>query len=266
MEVSVDYMDGRITEFNTSDFVPGDPLKGAVASDRRAKNFVTEFVLRMDLLETEGLRMDIYYNTFGSRSESDVVDMTAEAGPKGDGSARTAPVAVRRLQGVVYLLTPEELEGAAYILVRRCSETIEVAWRQGSGHWLIDGMRFARTAREVYSDANITSRNQKVSIMMNYLNNAYPALGEADLCNYTGYPMGAWEEIRDMESANLSAAVEDEGDWADGDGPLENGSGEGGDDPTWAAEEDAAGVPDADGDEEPDSLIPDDQEFEDEDE
>lgn len=278
MEVSVDYMDGRVVEFNTNDFVPGDPLKGAVASDRRAKNFVTEFVLRMDRLETDGLRMDIYYNTFGAASESDVVDMTDDIGPKSDGSPRTAPIAVRRLQGVVYLLTAEELEGAAYILVRRCSETVEAAWRQGSGNWLVDGMRFARTARQVYSDANITSKNQKLAIMMNYLNNAHPSLDEQDFCNMTGYPLGAWEEIRDMESANFSAAVGEDGDWVDGDDVPQGAANDpdpGDEDPqeeglgTFGAGTDLAGDPDlgvGTDDDEPDSLIPEDQEFEDEDE
>ena len=63
MEISVDFLDGRIVEYNTTSLVPSDPLKGSVSGDVTAKNYLTEYNLRLDLLETSGLRLDVYYNT-----------------------------------------------------------------------------------------------------------------------------------------------------------------------------------------------------------
>lgn len=209
MEISVDFLDGRVVEYNTTSLVPADPLKGAVRSDGDAKNYVTEYALRLDLLSTAGLRLDVYYNTLGNDSSGDRVDMSDELGPMPDGKPRLVSAATRRIRGVVYLLSPQELQSASYILVRRCGEAVAVAWRQGSGNWLIDGMRFARMARQVYSDAQITSKNAQEAIMMNYLNNAMPTLSEEELAGLTGYPLEAWEEIQEMEMANVGGGAGD---------------------------------------------------------
>lgn len=254
MEISVDFLDGRIVEYNTTSLVPSDPFKGTVASDMTAKNYLTEYNLRLDLLETSGLRLDVYYNTIGEVGQGDSIDLTDELGRKGDGSAWVVPAATRRIQGVIYLLSPEELESASYILVRRCGEAIPVAWRQGSGNWLIDGMRFARMARQVYSDALITSKNSQEAIMMNYLNNALPTLSEEELANLTGYPIAAWEEIRDMETANARDAMTDTVE-------LDDVAGE----PTADVAADDFDHP-TDDDDGPESIIPEDQEFEEDDE
>lgn len=207
MEISVDFLDGRIVEYNTTSLVPADPLRGVVKSDGDAKNYVTEYALRLDLLATAGLRLDVYYNTLGDDSSGDRVDMTDELGPVADGRPRLVAAATRRIRGVIYLLSSQELESASYILVRRCGEAVAVAWRQGSGNWLIDGMRFARMARQVYSDAQITSKNAQEAIMMNYLNNAMPTLSEEELAALTGYPLEAWEEIQEMEMANVGGGI-----------------------------------------------------------
>lgn len=237
MEISVDYMDGRVVEFNTSDFVASDPFKKQIVrDDPKASNVVTEFQLRLDLLAEEGLRMDVYYYTMGSLERSDSVDLTDELGERQGGGRWVVPAGTRRVEGVIYLLNKDDLEGAAYILVRRCSETIPVAWRQGSGNWLIDGMRFSRTAREVYSDSNITSRNQQESVMMRYLHDAYPSLPEEELAGLTGYPYAAWQEIQEMEGESFDDAAGDDGgglarpdDASEGGPGGEESPGDGGD-------------------------------------
>lgn len=258
MEISVDFLDGRIVEYNTTSLVPSDPLKGSVSGDVTAKNYLTEYNLRLDLLETSGLRLDVYYNTISDVGQGDTIDLTPELGTKPDGSGWVVPAATRRIQGVIYLLSPEELEGASYILVRRCGEAIAVAWRQGSGNWLIDGMRFARMARQVYSDAQITSKNSQEAIMMNYLHNALPTLSEEEHASLTGYPLAAWEEIRDMESANAADAMSDEFDVPEGKPTI------GDREQSVLSGEEDVDHPSAD-DGGPDSIIPEDQEFEEDD-
>ena len=243
MEISVDFDDGRIREFNTQTYAAAEPFKGVVPGERGARNFVTEFDLRLDLLNEGSLRLDLFYDTFGDSRPGTVV---LQDGIAPDPELKIV-AAVRHVCGCVFLLTEKELAHARYILVRRCGEPVAAAWRQGSGDWLIDGQRFAMAARQVYSDAQVTSRNAQELIMVNYLSNAYPDLSEEEVCAMTGYPYEAYLELRKMEYANNGDPA---GPSAPPVGPPDDGSGEGDE-----------GLED-----EPDSLIPDSVDFDDEDE
>lgn len=220
MEISVDFEDGRIREYNTSSFTSAEPFKRRVAGEPGDCNLVTEFDLRLDLMPAAGLRLDVYFNTAYDQAHSNV-DMTDELSympgthvPAGLGAVerRLGPATTRRFSHCVFLLTKDELEKASYILVRRCGEAVVAAWRQGSGKWLINGQRFADISRQVYSDAQTTSRNAQELIIMNYLANAYPTLSDEERAAMTGYPLEAYEEIREMEYSNATAAM--------GDGPA----------------------------------------------
>lgn len=244
MEISVDFDDGRIREFNTQTYAAAEPFKGAVPNERGARNFVTEFDLRLDLLSNGFLRLDLFYDTFGDSHPSTVVlkdDISSDPELK-------VVAAVKHVCGSVFLLTEKELAHARYILVRRCGEPVAAAWRQGSGDWLIDGQRFAMAARQVYSDAQVTSRNAQELIMVNYLSNAYPDLSEEEVCEMTGYPHEAYLELREMEFANAAATQETP---AAAGAPREREEPE---EPERLA--DSVDAPPDGGTDEPDSLIP----------
>lgn len=199
MEISVDFEDGRIREFNTNTFTSADPFRKRNPKDPSEETILTELDLRLDLLETDGLRLDIYTNSI-SRGQPVELNVVESLGHEGEGS--TAQVAARHIYSVVYLISPAELADATNILVQRCGVTTAVAWRQGSGGWLINGMRFARLAREVYTDAQVVSTNTQLMRMMRYLKNANPDVSPLDLVGLTGFPYEAYAEALAQEEMN----------------------------------------------------------------
>lgn len=234
MKISVDFANGDIAEYDFSAFTAPDPFRYTVEGERADKNLCTEFRLKTSMLRTgEGLAVDVFFNTLYDRSCLKI-DRTAEymAGfaDAGENAASASPararhgktkkdevkyevdLAVRRVSGVIPLLSKEELKEAEYILVRRCDELAPVAWRQGSKGWLIDGQAWVRASREVYSDAMTTSRNAQELIMVNYLQNAYPSSSLEEICALTGFPVEAYEEIRELEMRNAADVL--------GDGPV----------------------------------------------
>lgn len=213
MQVSVDFEDGRICEFNLDTFTASEPYK--YNNDRPGKlnvNVCTEFHLRLDLLRTSGLRVDVYYNGFGEGGED---TLPLDGCEWADGKPRRIPYARRHVMQTIQLVSQEELECATCILVRRCGEVVRAAWRQGSGRWLIDGQAFARCSREVYTDAAVTSINAQEMIMLNYLHRAYPDAGDEDVAAMTGFPVEAVEEIAALETLNMEAVVSGEEGFGD---------------------------------------------------
>lgn len=225
MEISVDFEDGRIREFSTSTFTASDPFRGRNPRDPSEETILTELDLRLDLLETDGLRLDIYTDTI-SRGQPEELDVIEELGH--DGERGTAQVSARHIYSTVYLISPSELASATNILVQRCGVTTAVAWRQGSGAWLINGMRFARLAREVYTDAQVVSTNTQVMRMMRYLKNAYPDESPMDLVELTGFPYEAYAEASAQEGMNEG---DDATSLADVPGPAGGAAGRGDDEP-----------------------------------
>lgn len=224
MEISIDYSDGRVREFNTHDYVSASQ-RLTIPDEPSATNFVTELDLRLDNLKEKGLRLDIYLNVFGW-SQGQRVDLTEEMGPYPNGAKRMVPVAARYLYGTVPIISAEELEGASYILVRRCGEAVPVAWRQGSGQWLVDGMAFARTARQIYTDPRVTSTNSQAVVMMRYLTRAFPDLDTRDLVEMTGFAYQAYLEAKAQEDLNGKVSFPTDEAGEDGGEPPDEGRGE----------------------------------------
>lgn len=243
MEISVDFDDGRVREFNTAAYITNEGFAGMAPEDPAARNFVTEFEVRLDKMGDEsGLWLEVYYNTLNAGNEKEV-DLSDR------GIERPVPAATHRIGGVVCILSAEEFRHAVLILVRRCGEVVTAAWRQGSGMWLINGQRFAVKMREIYSDANTTSKNAQELQMVGYLRNAYPTAREEDLVAATGYPYDAFLELRELELRNVEGLSSEEppGDGVDFPAPV--------DAPGFALGDDGA-----------DSLIPDGVEFDEDDE
>ena len=211
MEISVDFEDGRIREYNTASFVTEDALRGTNPRDPRAPCVLTEFDLRLDLLEEEGLRLDLYTNTFDSR-RGQRRDVDLQEGLRDeDGEERGrvySEAATRHVAGSMDLITRRELESATYILVRRCGSIVAAAWRQGSQGWLVNGQRFARCAREIYTDNQIASNNAKLVQMMSYLMRANPSASEREVVRMTGVPYDAYQEVLAMEAGQMGPGDE----------------------------------------------------------
>ena len=198
MEISVDFADGRIREFNTSTYTASDPFRMRNPKDPSEEALLTEFDLRLDLLEQEGLRLDIYIDAIsrGRPSELDVIEELGHSDEKSQ-----AQVAARHLYASIYLISKAELESATYVLVRRCGQAVAVAWRQGSGGWLVDGQDFAKLAREVYTDSQVVSTNSQVIKMVRYLSKSSPDTPKEDIVALTGFPLEAYLEAELQETA-----------------------------------------------------------------
>ena len=195
MEIAVEFADGRIREFNTSAYTASDPFTRRNPDDPSEEAIVTELDLRLDLLETEGLRLDIYTNTI-SRGQPEELNIVEALGH--DGEKSTAQVATRHIYATVFLMSRAELANATNILVHRCGETTAVAWRQGSGSWLINGMRFASVARETYADSRVASNNAQLMNMMRRLGSVDGEVSPEELAEIVGFPYEAYLEAVSM--------------------------------------------------------------------
>ena len=58
MIIAIEYKGGRVKEFDTSAFTATNAMS---AGDKTARNVMTELDLRLDLVDTVGLRLDFYW-------------------------------------------------------------------------------------------------------------------------------------------------------------------------------------------------------------
>lgn len=211
MVISVEYDDGRIREFDTGAFTPTNPFKGVDGQGSRSDNYVTEFDLRVDLLEEEGLRLDIYYNTLMQGAKPDTLLVQGMGKKEDKRNPVRVPAAKHNVWGVFYLISQEEMEHVVLIMVKRCDSATVVAWRQGSQNWLINGQKFNALTRQFYTDAKFTSTNDTLLRLMARLSLIHPDVAEEDLVALTGFPFAAYEEVLDqMVSESNNAPVPDE--------------------------------------------------------
>lgn len=195
MIISIEFRDGRVKEFNTQSLTAADPWKCGLEG---ARAIVTEFDLRCDLLDfgsgggEEGLRLDIYYDTLGEKDHASALL---------DDVAAQSALANHWLAGSVNLASPEEMRRASIVTCESAGRAEVVAWRQGTGNWLISGGRFRAMARTCYTDANTTSTNSQAVMIANYLAKASPGLDEADIARAMGFPYEAYVDVLTSEAA-----------------------------------------------------------------
>lgn len=186
MRVAVYYQSGKIDEFNTETFCSNEPFKHEAA---RGCNITTEFQLRLDLLSTEGLRLDVFwYNT--------VID-GATTKTSLPGEDRAIYHAGREPGRIVRLVSPKELYDIAKIVV----DGEMVVWRQGTE--LINGIKFSAMELLCFTDRSSTSINSKVCGIFDYLKNANPELPDEAITQLFGYSYRAYLQILHDEGANL---------------------------------------------------------------
>ena len=90
MIIAIEYKGGRVKEFDTSAFTATNAMS---AGDKTARNVMTELDLRLDLVDTVGLRLDFYW--YDATPQGERVDIPGLMDSKGDPVSLTA--AARRL-------------------------------------------------------------------------------------------------------------------------------------------------------------------------
>lgn len=183
MRIVVYYLEGKVSEFNTETFTTMEPF----ASEGEGSNITSEFDLRLDLLEQQGLVLEVYWY-------STIVDQYTTA-TKDSESNRTVYYAGREPGRFVRLVSVEELLGVAKISV----DGEKVVFRQGGE--MINAIKFANQEVQCYSDAVTTSMNEKAVRLFDYLRRAYPLDTDEEICQRFGYSLKALEKAKTEEAA-----------------------------------------------------------------
>lgn len=164
---------------------------------------MTELDLRLDLVETVGLRLDFYW--YDASPQGDRVEIPGLMDSKGNPVCLTA--ASRRLGTSVLLCSLGGIEQISRIIVQRANGTVDALWRQGSGDWLINGAKFEAQRVLSYTDANVTSMNSQAIFVFKYMKKANPRMTDEEICRLIGYPLEAYKEIQLDEAKNAEDVV-----------------------------------------------------------
>ena len=189
MRVSVQYLSGKVTEFNLETFCDPNPF-----DDRgyAGKNIMTELDLRLDLLEAEGLRLDVYwYNSVVDEQTVKTIDADVHA-------SREIPLAGREAGRFIRLIALKELDDIAKIAV----DGEVVVWRQDD--CLINAIKFT-TQEMICCSGENTSINARVLEIYHYLRNIYPERTDEEICQMFGYPSVAFQKILLAEQAQMQS-------------------------------------------------------------
>ena len=200
MIIAIEYKNGRMKEFDTSAFTTTNAMS---AGDKTARNVMTELDLRLDLVETVGLRLDFYW--YDAAPQGERVEIPGLMDSKGNPVCLTA--ASRRLGTSVLLCSLGGIEQISRIIVQRANGTVDALWRQGSGDWLINGAKFEAQRVLSYTDANVTSMNSQAIFVFKYMKKANPRMSDEEICRLIGYPLEAYMEIQLDEAKNAEDIV-----------------------------------------------------------
>lgn len=201
MIIAIEYKGGRVKEFDTSAFTATNAMS---AGDKTARNVMTELDLRLDLVDTVGLRLDFYW--YDATPQGERVDIPGLMDSKGDPVSLTA--AARRLGTSVLLCSREGIKQISRIIVQRANGTVDVLWRQGSGDWLINGAKFEAQRVLSYTDGNVTSMNSQAVFVFKYMKKTHPTMTDDEICELIGYPLAAYNEIQ-LDEAKYAEEVAD---------------------------------------------------------
>lgn len=203
MIIAIEYKSGRMKEFDTSSFTTTNAMS---AGDKTARNVMTELDLRLDLVETVGLRLDFYW--YDAAPQGERVEIPGLMDSNGNPVCLTA--ASRRLGTSVLLCSLGGIEQISRIIVQRANGTVDALWRQGSGDWLINGAKFEAQRVLSYTDANVTSMNSQAIFVFRYMKKANPRMTDEEICSLIGYPLGAYKEIQLDEAKNAEYVLDAE--------------------------------------------------------
>ena len=196
MIIVIEYKNGRTREIDPTTFTTPQAI---VRDSKSAKNVATDFDLRVDKLDTEGLRLDIYWYDAGTS----IAEVPVEGVHTEKGGDLHLPRPARRMGASLLLLNPVGLKSVSRILVNRGGEQATVAWRQGDGNWLIIGSKFEAQRIQTYTDATTTSANAQAVKVFRYIQHANPLMPPEKICDIMGYPLKAMEYIFKSELAQI---------------------------------------------------------------
>lgn len=226
MIVSIEFQNGRIREYNTRDLCAADPWSDAKKGRRVVLN---EFDLRLDLLQTEGtLRIDVIRHvTTPPGQDCDTVDFTDYQ--YADGTNPKLSVAERQPACCVLIAGKAEVAEASLISVTVAGTSRPVAWRQGSGNWLIEGTHFESARRLYYDDKIMASTSIQAVRLFRSIQRAHPEVSDDLIASAIGFPLPAIFDAEEFlmlskggPDANLEAdGPASEGQEADGAGEAE---------------------------------------------
>lgn len=211
MLIVIEYKDGRIKEFDPNAFTS---TKALTVASKQPQNVMTEFDLRLDLLEKDGLRLDIFW--YDTSLDIGTVDLAGTVDE--NGRPVQAKRAARKVATSILLINKYALKNVSRIIVQRAGSQVTAAWRQGEGDWLILGAKFDAQRVQTYTDPSTSSANAQAVNVFRYLKRANPTMGDAEISTLMGYPLDAIRYIQESESAQLEAiqgADEDEGNLVD---------------------------------------------------
>lgn len=217
MIIAIEYKGGRVKEFDTSAFTATNAMS---AGDKTARNVMTELDLRLDLVDTVGLRLDFYW--YDATPQGERVDIPGLMDSKGDPVSLTA--AARRLGTSVLLCSREGIKQISRIIVQRANGTVDALWRQGSGDWLINGAKFEAQRVLSYTDSNVSSMNSQAVFVFKYMKKANPSLTDDEICELIGYPLDAYREIQLDEAKNAEEVADAELIGEDDDDDVQSGT------------------------------------------
>lgn len=187
MKVIVYYQSGLIDVFDSTNFTNSEPYS------KDGCSVMTEFALRLDLLEKEGLVVDV----FTYDRDTDPNDPKVRIG------TTMVPYALRRNGNRLRLVSLVELKDIAKITL----DGELVVWRQGTE--LINAVKFSNQELLCFSNVTTTSINQKASSIFRYLKNANPDMEEGVVANMMGYTLDAIRAIQIDEAAQNESDDED---------------------------------------------------------
>jgi hypothetical protein len=197
MQIKVYYQTGEIDLFDTSIFCSSEPIKEVF----RETNITTEVRLRLDLIDTEGLRVDFnYYNASVPDAEKRAVSEQGDA----LGNIYSVYHAMRKPYRTVLCVSKEEM----YKIVKIVVDGEMICWRQGTE--LINGIKFYGQEILCYSDSATSSINKRVAGIWQYLHNAYPSKSDADIAELMGYTEAAFRAVLENELAQVGGSLDDE--------------------------------------------------------
>lgn len=198
MIVAVDFVDGRMRELDAT-LAASSLVAGA------AQPVALECELRVDLLcdPARGeLALDVYQRVRSRDEQGSVLGIGGAVLT----ATTLAPV------GTVVLADAREMSEASLVTVQRGGQSVAAAWRQGSGNWVVNGVRFAAARRLYYTDAATTSTNSQAIVLADYVRSVEPELDNAGIAAAIGYPAEALAEVATWEASNVP-----EEDWDDAD-------------------------------------------------
>jgi len=203
MKVSIYLADGRVRTYDTQGFLSAGAYSSLNPSYRNHPVFISEETLRMDLLEEEGLVVDLcYFSSYeveGESGQAVQVDDPIYSSPLSIGS---------RHPGRRFVLLKKE---AVKNIVKIVADGELAAWREDD--WIVNGVKFNNAVR-LYGDPEERNLHLQVALLYDFLRNTkYPSpeITDEEICAIFGYNKVLVDEAISGAYAQAAGGREEDG-------------------------------------------------------